>query len=117
LGLPDPDPSLFCTDADQKAKKVRKALVSTILSLLFDFLSIKTDVDVRSKSTVISKKTLKKKLIFVGILSATDEKSRIRIRIRQSVVRTRGSGSVPTCHESTTRKQSIVKQMNTQVRE
>jgi hypothetical protein len=48
----------------------------------------------------------KKKLFFVGCLSATDEKSRIRNRIRDrmSVVRIRGSGfgSVPKFHGSTT---------------
>ncbi len=34
----------------------------------------------------VSKNILKKNLFFDGILSATDEKSRIRIRIRKSVV-------------------------------
>jgi hypothetical protein len=43
---------------------------------------------------------LEKNLFFVGILSATDEESRIRIRM--SVVRILGSGSVPKCHGSTT---------------
>ena len=42
----------------------------------------------------------------VGILKVTDEKnrirSRIRIRILKSVVRIRGSGSVPKCHGSGT---------------
>ncbi len=52
----------------QQAKKVRKTLIFTILRLLFDFLSMKTDVNVPSKS----KK--QKNLFFVGILSATDEK-------------------------------------------
>jgi hypothetical protein len=43
---------------------------------------------------------MKKNLFFVGILKATDEKSRIRIRIRiltwicKSLVLTHGSGSV-----------------------
>jgi hypothetical protein len=37
---------------------------------------------------------------FVGIFSANDEKS--RIRIRKSVVRIRGSGSVLKCQGSTT---------------
>ncbi len=52
------------------------------------------------KST--KEKNLEIKLFFVGILSATDEKS--RIRIRKSVVRIRGPGfgSVPKCHGSTT---------------
>ncbi len=34
LGLPDPDPSLFCTDPEpsiSKQEKVRKTLISTIL--------------------------------------------------------------------------------------
>ncbi len=49
---------------------------------------------------VISKKTWKKKIIFVGIMKAIDDKS--RIQIRKSVVRTCGSGSLPKCHGSTT---------------
>ncbi len=40
-----------------------------------------------------------KKLLFFGIFNATDEKS--RIRIRESVVIIRRSGSVPKCHGST----------------
>jgi hypothetical protein len=48
LGLPDPDPSLFCTDP-LTGKKVRKTSISTNLSILFDFLFIKTDVNVPSK--------------------------------------------------------------------
>ncbi len=43
---------------------------------------------------VISKKFIKRKLIFVGILKATDEKSIIRVRSRKSVGRIRGSGYV-----------------------
>ncbi len=39
----------------------------------------------------------KKNCFFVGIFKVTDEKS----RIRKSVVRVRGSGSVPKCHGST----------------
>jgi hypothetical protein len=41
-------------------------------------------------------------MFFVGILSASDEKRRNRIRIRKSVEKIRGSGSVPKCHGSTT---------------
>ncbi len=102
----DPDPyvfgpfksgSLFCTDPDPyflririlptTSKKINKTLISTILWLLFDFLSMKTDVNVPSKSNK-QKKLWKKKYFFVGILSATNEnsRSRIRIRIRKSVV-------------------------------
>jgi|688.fasta_scaffold1496910_1 hypothetical protein len=47
---------------------------------------------------VKSKKRRKKHI--VAIMKATEEKS--RIRILNSVVRIRGSGSVPTCHGSTT---------------
>jgi hypothetical protein len=46
----------------------------------------------------ISKKTCKNKY-FLLVLKVTDEKS--RIRIRKSVVRIRGSGSVPKGHGST----------------
>jgi hypothetical protein len=62
----------------------------------------KDDVNVPSKSN----KQRNLYLFFVGILSATDEKSRIcirrRIRIRESVVRIRGPGFVPKCHGSIT---------------
>ncbi len=64
-----------------------------ILWLLFDFLSMKTDVNVPSKNNK-QKNFEKENLFFVGILSATDEKS--RVRIRKSAVRTLGSGSVDT---------------------
>jgi hypothetical protein len=85
----DPDPSII------KQKKVRKTMNSTILRLLWDFLSWKTDANVPSKS--IKQKNLEKNLFFSGILKVTDEKS--RIRIRKSVVRIQGSesGSVPEC--------------------
>jgi hypothetical protein len=42
----------------------------------------------------------RKNLLFVGILKATYEQS--RIRIRKSVVWIHGSGSVQKCHGSTT---------------
>ncbi len=62
-------------------------MISTVLRLLKDFIF----------------KWCKYTLI-ICILMVTDEKSRIRskIRIRKSVVRIRGSGSVPICHGSTT---------------
>ncbi len=59
------------------------------LWLLFDFLSVKTIVNVPSKSN--KQKNLGKNLLLVRILSATDEKSRIQIQ---------GSGSVPKRHRS-----------------
>ncbi len=56
-----------------QAKIVRKTLISTVLWLLYDFLSLKNDVNVSLKSN-------KQKTIFVGVLKVTDEKSRIWIR-------------------------------------
>jgi len=78
-GPPDPDQSLLCTDPDHsinKQKKVRK----NFFLLLCDFfcLSAKTEVNVPSKSN--KQRSLEKILIFVGILSDTDEKCGIRIR-------------------------------------
>jgi hypothetical protein len=73
---------------NQQAKKVRKTLIFTILMLLYDFLSIKTDINVPSISK--KQKTLEKNIFFVGFLSAIEGKSRIRIRIRK-------------CHGSTTK--------------
>ncbi len=64
---------------------------------LFDFLSLKTDVNVPSKSN--EQKNFEKTYFFVCNLKATDEKS--RIRLRYSVVQIHGSGSVPKCHGST----------------
>ncbi len=52
LGLldPDPDPLVRSMDPDHKAKIVRNTLVSAVLRLLFDFLSLKNDVNVPLKS-------------------------------------------------------------------
>jgi hypothetical protein len=52
-------------------------LISTVLWLLIDLLSLKTDVNV---STVCNKQKTLKNLFLVGIFKATDEKSRIKIR-------------------------------------
>ncbi len=85
-----------------QAKKVYKTLISALLWLFKDFLSLKTDANVASKNN--KQKKLEKKLIFGWLASqkATDDKSRIRIRIRKSWVRIRGSGSVLKCHGSKT---------------
>ncbi len=48
-------------------------MISTILWLLFDFLSVKADVNAPSENN--KQKTFTKNLYFVGILSATDEES------------------------------------------
>jgi hypothetical protein len=53
-----------------------------------------------SKSTEIRKKTLEKNLIFIGILSAIEMIS--RIRIRKSVLRISRSEFVSKYHGSTT---------------
>ncbi len=59
LGLPDPDPSVFCTDLDPSINKQNKGRKPWFL--LFN-LSL--------KSMVISKKNFEKSFFFVGILSA-----------------------------------------------
>jgi hypothetical protein len=63
-----------------QAKIVRKTLIPTDLLLLFDFLSLKNDVKVPSKSNKQKKPFFK--LVFFGILKVNDENSRIRIRIQ-----------------------------------
>jgi hypothetical protein len=55
LGLPDPDPDPPVRGMDPdpsiiKQKTVRKTLISIVLWLLLDFLSLKNDVNVPSKS-------------------------------------------------------------------
>ncbi len=77
-------------------------IIKTVFSLLCDFLSLKDDVNVPSKSN--KQNNLGKKLFFVGILKVTDEKSRSQswIRISLSEVRIRGSGSIPKCYGSRT---------------
>ncbi len=61
-----------------QAKRVRKTLISTVLWLLYDFLSLKNDVNVPSKR---NKQKHFFNIYFVGILKVMDEKSRIRTRI------------------------------------
>jgi hypothetical protein len=93
-GVPDPVPPSriwICNYSHQQAKTLRKTLISTVLWLLYDFLSLKSDV---KEPTVSNKQEkLKNKLNCVDILKANKENS--RIRIRKSVVRNRTSGSVP----------------------
>jgi hypothetical protein len=54
LGVPDPDPLVRGTDPDpaleHQAKIVRKTLIPTVLWLLYDFLSLRQDVNLASKS-------------------------------------------------------------------
>ncbi len=76
VGFRDPDSNI-----NKKKSKNNLDFYYYILWLLFDYLSMKTDVNVPSKSNK-QNKLWKKNLIFVGILSTTDEKSWIRTRIR-----------------------------------
>jgi hypothetical protein len=63
FGLPDPDPFVRGVDPNSSiillssSKIVRKTLNFTVLRLLLDFLSLKNDVNVHSKTMVISRKT------------------------------------------------------------
>ncbi len=53
LGIPDPDPLVRESESGSshhQAKIVRKPLISTVLRLLYDFLSVKNDVNVLSNS-------------------------------------------------------------------
>jgi hypothetical protein len=93
LGLPDP--SLFCLDPNPFIKKQKSKK-----TLDFHFLVTSFWLFIYESCSECMKKPSGKNLFFVGILSANDEKS--RIRIRKSVVRITGSGSVHQCHGSTT---------------
>jgi hypothetical protein len=46
----DPDPALDPDPSNHQAKIVRNTLIPTVLRLLLDFLSLKNDVNVHSKS-------------------------------------------------------------------
>ncbi len=70
-----------------QAKKLRKTLISALKRLRNDFLSLKADINIISKTN-----SENKILFFVGILKITDEKSRIRMRIKMS--RTRNTALV-----------------------
>jgi len=78
LGLPDPHPDpisqRYVSGAFYQAKIVRKTLIPTVLWLLYDFLSLKNDVKVPSKSN--------EQRTFCWVFKVTDGNSRIWIRIR-----------------------------------
>jgi hypothetical protein len=65
LGLPDPDPLVKGTDPDppNQSKIVVKPLISTVL---YDFLSVKNDVNVLSKSN-------EQQNFFVSIFKVTQD--------------------------------------------
>jgi hypothetical protein len=52
-------------------KQLRNALIPAVLLLLYDFLSLKNDVNVLSKSD--KQKNLENKIIFVAVLKVNDE--------------------------------------------
>jgi hypothetical protein len=79
------------------SKKSKKILISTVLCLLYDFLSLKNYVNIPSKSN--KQRILERNLFLLASWKPPDENSRIRIRIHKSVIRI---GSVPKCHGSTT---------------
>ncbi len=60
--------------SNHQAKIVRKHMISTVLLLLYDFLSVKNDVNVYLQKVI-------------SILKAIDKKSRIRIRISTKMSR------------------------------
>jgi hypothetical protein len=69
LGLPDQDPLssfLRIRIFPSTSKKERKTLIPTILRLLFNFLSMKTDVNVYSKSNK-KKKTSEKTYFLLAL--------------------------------------------------
>jgi hypothetical protein len=63
LGLPDPDPLVRGMDPDPSCKNSKKNLDSYYFVALFDFLSVKNDVNVASKSN--KQKKLCKKISFL----------------------------------------------------
>ncbi len=79
LGLPDPEVIILYGSVSgsgsfqQQAKKVRKTLISTILWLLFEILSIETDAHVPSKCN--KQKNCLKKPIFCWHLGTADPDS------------------------------------------
>jgi hypothetical protein len=67
---PDSDPLLRGTDQDPsiiKQKIGRKTLIPTVLWILYDFLSLKNDVNVASKS---NKHKNLEKIVYIGGLKS-----------------------------------------------
>ncbi len=104
LGLldPDPDPLVGGTDPGHgvrstynQAKIVRKTLIPTVLRLLYDFLSLKNDVHVASKSN--KQKNLENPNPD-PLVRGTDPPT----RIRTIMLRIRRPRSVPKCYGSAT---------------
>ncbi len=79
-----------------RAKIERKTLIPTALWLLFDFIYLKDDVSVPSKSN--KQKNFFLNWFFVGIFRVTDENGRIRIHFSEAWIRGSRSGSTTKCH-------------------
>ncbi len=62
------------------SKLCKKNLISTVLRLLSDFLSLKNDANLPSK--INKRKNIFKKIFLVGLLKITDEKSRFGVGSR-----------------------------------
>jgi len=79
------------------SKNSKKNLDSTVLLLLYDFLSLKNEVNVTSKSN----KQKNRNFVVVDVLKVTDEKagSAGSASPRYGI---RGFGSLPKCHGSGT---------------
>ncbi len=88
LGIPDPLVRAIRILLSS-SKNSKKILIPTVLGLLYDFVSLKNDVNLASKS--MSKKIMKK---LVAILKFTDENSRIQIRQSKMRIRIRNIGSI-----------------------
>ncbi len=74
---------------------------------LFDFLSLKNNVNVPVPSKLTSRKNCVKKLIFLlaswrSMTKIAGSRSRIRIHWSEAWIRGSGSGSTPKCHGSGT---------------
>jgi hypothetical protein len=83
-------------------------MVSAVSVLLNNLFSFQTNVNVPTLSNK-QKNLGENKIFFVGMLNATEEESRIRIRICNPVVRIRGLGSVSRRHGHT---QPILRKVN-----
>ncbi len=88
-------------------KNSKQNLDSYCFVTLFDFLTVKNDVNLPSKSRYNQKNIFLNQFL-VGILMVNSRKSRIRIRIRihqsEAQICGYGSGSTPKCHGSATLK-------------
>jgi hypothetical protein len=97
LGLQDPDPDRTVRGMDSDPAPGIRILLSSCKNskknldsfyfVTLDFLSLKNDGNVPSKSTVISRKNCVKNNFFAGMLKVNDENSRIRIQDPDPLVR------------------------------